>query len=210
MRALPRRRRRRGPRLRRRSGSISYHPFRTVCGACPIQPDCAPSGIRTVERVFACIEHHDDLHRVRLRGRRGAGERFLLATTARNLKRMVRLRADQHRTRTPAVARGRRIEQAAAQAGRADQDHPPGRTTIATVTPADQETSSVDNGASGNVASDMLGANEDGGSHRQAARRQRVAAARPRWALANLSVTAGRIDPRRAGHDRSSPRGGVS
>ena len=46
---------------------------------------------RRVERVFACVKHHDDLHRVRLRGLRGADEQFLLATTARNLKRMVRL-----------------------------------------------------------------------------------------------------------------------
>ena len=50
---------------------------------------------RRVERVFACIKHHDDLHRVRLRGLRGADEQFLLATTARNLKRMVRLGADR-------------------------------------------------------------------------------------------------------------------
>lgn len=37
--------------------------------------------------MFACVKHHDDLHRVRLRGLRGADEQFLLATTARNLKR---------------------------------------------------------------------------------------------------------------------------
>jgi hypothetical protein len=105
-----------------RSGPISDDPSRRECGACPIQPDCAPSGIRTVQRsihepardrarakagtdafiastklrrralrVLARIEHHDDLHRVRLRGLRGADEQFPLATTARNLKRMVRL-----------------------------------------------------------------------------------------------------------------------
>ena len=105
-----------------RTGLVSYYPSRRTCGACPIQPDCAPAGLRTiqrsvhepareraqaragtaafvastklrrrVERVFACIKHHDDLHRVRLRGLRGADEQFLLATTARNLKRMVRL-----------------------------------------------------------------------------------------------------------------------
>ena len=98
-----------------RSGSIYYYPSRTVCGVCPIQADCAPWGIRTVERdprgrpragpgraeteafiastklrrrverVFACIKHHDDLHRVRLGGLRGADEQFLLATSARNL-----------------------------------------------------------------------------------------------------------------------------
>jgi hypothetical protein len=33
-----------------RSGLISYCPSRRECGACPIQPDCAPSGIRTVQR----------------------------------------------------------------------------------------------------------------------------------------------------------------
>ena len=107
-----------------RTGDVPYYPSRRECGACPIQPDCAPSGLRTihrgvheparerakaregteafvastklrrrVERVFACVKHHDDLHRVRLRGLRGADEQFLLATTARNLKRMVRLMA---------------------------------------------------------------------------------------------------------------------
>ena len=116
-----------------RSGLISYYPSRRECGACPIRADCAPSGIRTlqrsiheparerakaregtdgfvastklrrrVERVFACIKHHDDLHRVRLRGLRGADEQFLLATTARNLKRMVRLLAPA--SGPPAVA----------------------------------------------------------------------------------------------------------
>ena len=104
-----------------RSGPISHRPSRRECAARPIRSDCAPSGIRTaqrsiheparerakapegtdgfvastklrrwVERVFACIKRHDDLRRVRLRG---SGERFLLATTARNLKRMVRLLA---------------------------------------------------------------------------------------------------------------------
>jgi transposase len=118
-----------------RSGLISYYPSRRECGACPIQPDCAPSGLRTVqrsiyeparerakaregtdafvastrlrrrvERVFACIKHHDDLHRVRLRGLRGADEQFLLATTARNLKRMVRLGAAQPSEKAPAAA----------------------------------------------------------------------------------------------------------
>ena len=45
---------------------------------------------RGIERLFACIKHNDGLHRLRLRGLRGAGEQFLLAATARNLKRMVR------------------------------------------------------------------------------------------------------------------------
>lgn len=114
-----------------KSGLVSYYPSRRECGACPIQSDCAPSGIRTVqrsihepardrarekagtdaflastrlrrrvERVFACIKHHDDLNRVRLRGLRGADEQFLLATTARNLKRMVRLMAPGTRSPT--------------------------------------------------------------------------------------------------------------
>ncbi len=59
---------------------------------------------RRVERVFACIKHHDDLHRVRLRGLRGADEQFLLATTARNLKRMVRLGAGQPPAKAPVAA----------------------------------------------------------------------------------------------------------
>jgi len=42
-----------------------------------------------IERLFACIKHNDGLHRLRLRGLRGAGEQFLLAATARNLKRMA-------------------------------------------------------------------------------------------------------------------------
>ena len=84
------------------SGLIFCYPSRRECAARPIQPDCAPSGIRTVqrsihqpardrararegtdafaastrlrrrvERVFACIEHHDDLHCARLQGLRG-------------------------------------------------------------------------------------------------------------------------------------------
>ena len=39
-----------------------------------------------VERVFAHIKHNDGLHRVRLRGLRGAAEQFALAAAARNLK----------------------------------------------------------------------------------------------------------------------------
>lgn len=45
---------------------------------------------RRIERLFACIKHNDGLHRLRLRGLRGASEQFLLAATARNLKQMVR------------------------------------------------------------------------------------------------------------------------
>ena len=102
-----------------RSGLLSHCPSRRECAARPIRSDCAPSGIRTaqrsiheparerakardgtdgfvastklrrrVERVFACIKHHDDLRRVRLRG---SGGQFLLTTTVRSLKRMVRL-----------------------------------------------------------------------------------------------------------------------
>ncbi|TNC47724.1 transposase [Rubellimicrobium rubrum] len=44
---------------------------------------------RRIERLFACIKHNDGLHRLRLRGLRGAGEQFLLAATARNLKHMA-------------------------------------------------------------------------------------------------------------------------
>ena len=43
-----------------------------------------------IERLFACIKRHDGLTRLRLRGLRGASEQFLLAATARNLRRMVR------------------------------------------------------------------------------------------------------------------------
>jgi transposase len=45
---------------------------------------------RRIERLFACIKHNDGLHRLRLRGLRGAGEQFLLAAMARNLKTMAR------------------------------------------------------------------------------------------------------------------------
>lgn len=45
---------------------------------------------RRIERLFACIKHNDGLQRLRLRGLRGAGEQFLLAATARNLKQMVK------------------------------------------------------------------------------------------------------------------------
>lgn len=44
---------------------------------------------RRIERLFACIKHNDGLHRLRLRGLRGAGEQFLLAAMARNLKQMA-------------------------------------------------------------------------------------------------------------------------
>lgn len=44
-----------------------------------------------IERLFACIKHNDGLTRVRLRGRRGADEQFVLAATARNLKTMAKL-----------------------------------------------------------------------------------------------------------------------
>lgn len=39
-----------------------------------------------VERLFACIKHNDGLTRVRLRGRRGAGEQFTIAAIVQNLK----------------------------------------------------------------------------------------------------------------------------
>ena len=108
-----------------RSCPISCYPQRRECGVRRIQPDCAPSGFRTVqrpvpglarkraearegmfgfvastkscrcvERVFARMKIHDDPYRVRLRGLRGAGGRFLLAATARNLKRMGRMGAE--------------------------------------------------------------------------------------------------------------------
>ena len=44
-----------------------------------------------IERLFACIKHNDGFARVRLRGRRGADEQFVLAATARNLKTMAKL-----------------------------------------------------------------------------------------------------------------------
>lgn len=44
-----------------------------------------------VDLRFACIKHNDGLVRIRLRGRRGAGEQLALAATARNLKLMNKL-----------------------------------------------------------------------------------------------------------------------
>lgn len=54
---------------------------------------------RRIERLFACIKHNDGLNRLRLRGLRGAGEQFLMAAAARNLKRMAQVLA----TSTPAA-----------------------------------------------------------------------------------------------------------
>ena len=48
---------------------------------------------RRIERLFACIMHNNGLHRLRLRRLQGAGEQFLLAATARNLKRMAKILA---------------------------------------------------------------------------------------------------------------------
>lgn len=45
--------------------------------------------LRWIERLFACIKHNDGLHRLRLRGLRGAGKQFLLAAAARNFKHMA-------------------------------------------------------------------------------------------------------------------------
>ena len=45
---------------------------------------------RRIEHLFACIKRHDGLTRLRLRGLHGAAEPFLLAVTARNLRRMAR------------------------------------------------------------------------------------------------------------------------
>ncbi|MGB6228864.1 MAG: IS1182 family transposase [Litorimonas sp.] len=50
---------------------------------------CAKLRMR-VERLFACIKHNDGLTRVRLRGRRGAGEQFTLAAIVQNLKIMAK------------------------------------------------------------------------------------------------------------------------
>ena len=46
---------------------------------------CAKLRMR-VERLFACIKHNDGFTRVRLRGRRGAGEPFAPAAIVQNLK----------------------------------------------------------------------------------------------------------------------------
>ena len=45
---------------------------------------------KAVEHLFGHVKHHDGLRRLRLRGLRGADEQFVLAATARNLRRMVR------------------------------------------------------------------------------------------------------------------------
>ena len=45
---------------------------------------------KAIEHLFGHIKHHDGLRRLRLRGLRGADEQFVLAATARNLKRMAR------------------------------------------------------------------------------------------------------------------------
>ena len=45
---------------------------------------------KAVEHLFGHIKHHDGLRRLRLRGLCGADEQFVLAATARNLRRMAR------------------------------------------------------------------------------------------------------------------------
>ncbi len=45
---------------------------------------------KVVEHLFGHIKHHDGLRRLRLRGLRGADEQFVLAATARNLRRVAR------------------------------------------------------------------------------------------------------------------------
>ena len=45
----------------------------------------------TVEMLFAHLKRHLKLRRLRLRGLAGATEEFLLAATAQNLKRLVKL-----------------------------------------------------------------------------------------------------------------------
>lgn len=57
-----------------------------------------------VEHLFAAIKHNDGFRRVRLRGLRGAGEQFLMAATARNLKRMVTLLAPVLQSTSPSAA----------------------------------------------------------------------------------------------------------
>lgn len=57
--------------------------------ATPAFAHCAKLRMR-VERLFACIKHNDGLTRVRLRGRRGAGEQFALAAIVQNLKIMAK------------------------------------------------------------------------------------------------------------------------
>lgn len=58
-----------------------------------------------VERLFADIKHNDGFRRVRLRGRRGADEQFVLAATARNLKRMITLLDNASRPEGRAASR---------------------------------------------------------------------------------------------------------
>ena len=57
-----------------------------------------------VEHFFAIIKHNDGFRRVRLRGLRGADEQFLMTSTARNLKRMLRLMAPKEGPPPTAVA----------------------------------------------------------------------------------------------------------
>lgn len=45
--------------------TVSYFPSRRDCAGCPIQPDCAPSGARTIQRVV------DEDARDRARAREG-------------------------------------------------------------------------------------------------------------------------------------------
>jgi len=46
---------------------------------------------KKVEMLFAHLKRHLNLRRLKLRGLAGANEEFLLAATAQNLKRLVKL-----------------------------------------------------------------------------------------------------------------------
>lgn len=59
---------------------------------------------RKVEMLFAHLKRNLDLRRLRLRGPTGAGDEFLLAATAQNLRRLARNLSAPPLTGTPAPA----------------------------------------------------------------------------------------------------------
>ena len=98
-----------------RSGLISYYPSRRECGACPIQPDCAPSGLRTVQRSIY------EPARERARAREGT-DAFVASTKLR--RRVERVFACYPSTTTTCTASA--CEDCAAPTSNSSSPPPPG------------------------------------------------------------------------------------
>lgn len=67
--------------------TIVYRSAQSACTACPLK---SRNDRKKVEVLLAHLNRILKLDRLRLRGRRGAREEFLLAATAQNLRRMAK------------------------------------------------------------------------------------------------------------------------